>query len=95
MKVDEQLISRLEKLARLKLSSSERSSFVGDLNNILGMIEKLQELDLDDVEPLVYVNADKMRLRPDVKQGEVTQEEALYNAPDHDGRFFKVPKVIK
>jgi len=95
MKVDEQLISRLEKLARLKLSSSERSSFIGDLNNILEMIEKLQELDLDDVEPLVYVNADKMRLRQDIIHGQVTQKEALKNAPDHDGRFFKVPKVIK
>ncbi len=95
MKVDEPLISRLEKLARLKLSASERSSFIGDLNNILAMIEKLQELDVDDVEPLVYINADKMRLRPDKNQGEVTQKEALHNAPDHDGRFFKVPKVIK
>lgn len=95
MKVDEQLILRLEKLARLKLSSSERSSFIGDLNNILGMIEKLQELDLDDVEPLVYINSDKMRLRQDKIKGRVSQNEALHNAPDQDGRFFKVPKVIK
>lgn len=55
MKIDDQLISRLEKLAHLKLSDAERSNFKGDLNNILEMVEKLQELDLKDVEPLVYL----------------------------------------
>jgi len=94
MKVDDQLISRLEKLARLKLSAEERSNFKGDLNNVLAMIEKLQELDLKEVEPLVYLNADDNRLREDKIQGQITQKDALKNAPDHDDQFFKVPKVI-
>lgn len=94
MKVDDQLISRLEKLARLKLSAEEKSNFKGDLNNILTMVEKLQELDLKDVEPLVYLNAEDNRLREDKVKGQITTQDALKNAPDHDDQFFKVPKVI-
>ncbi|MEM1216330.1 MAG: Asp-tRNA(Asn)/Glu-tRNA(Gln) amidotransferase subunit GatC [Bacteroidota bacterium] len=92
--MDEALISRLEQLARLKLSAAERSALQGDLNNILQMVEKLQELDLQDVEPLVYVNSAVQRLRKDEIRNQVTREEALKNAPDHDGEHFKVPKVI-
>lgn len=94
MQIDDQLISRLEKLARLKLSVAEHETIKGDLNNILQMVEKLQALDLKGVEPLTYVNADENRLRPDFVKGQVSREEALRHAPDTDGTFFRVPKVI-
>jgi aspartyl-tRNA(Asn)/glutamyl-tRNA(Gln) amidotransferase subunit C len=88
------LISRLEHLARLELSEEERSSLQEDLNNILTMVEKLRELDTSDVEPLVYLNEDVNVWREDQVQNQVNHEAALLNAPQQDGTFFMVPKVI-
>lgn len=94
MQIDDQLISRLEKLARLELSAEERQTIQGDLNQILAMVEQLQSLDLADIEPLAYVNAAENRLRADLIEEQVTREQALRNAPDTDGTYFRVPKVI-
>jgi aspartyl-tRNA(Asn)/glutamyl-tRNA(Gln) amidotransferase subunit C len=88
------LISRLEHLARLELSDAERQSLQADLNNILTMVEKLQELDTDEVVPLVYLNEDVNVWRKDKVQNQVEHEDALRNAPQQDGTFFMVPKVI-
>lgn len=94
MTIDDTLILRLEHLARLELSSEERSSIMADLNNMLQMVEKLQELDLDGVQPLVYLSETSGLLRPDVVSGQVSVTEALKNAPDEDGSHFLAPKVI-
>ncbi|MCB0636670.1 MAG: Asp-tRNA(Asn)/Glu-tRNA(Gln) amidotransferase subunit GatC [Lewinella sp.] len=94
MEIDDSLISRLAQLARLQLSPEERQTIRHDLNNILRMVEKLQDLDLQDVEPLAYLHASGRPLRPDEVQGQVEREAALRHAPDHDGAHFKVPKVI-
>ncbi len=96
MTVDDALLSHLAKLAKLDPSSSERQRLTGDLKNILSMVEKLQELDLEGIEPLRYITAVKNDLRPDVVANELSREVALQNAPDTDaeGKFFRVPRVI-
>lgn len=94
MQIDKPLISQLEHLARLELSEEERTTLAKDLNAILEMVAKLQELDTKDVEPLVYINEDVNQLREDEVKGQVSQLDALTNAPDQDGTYFKVPKVI-
>lgn len=94
MKIDEKLISRLEHLARLELSADEKASLMKDLNNILTMVEKMEELDTTGVEPLVYVNAEANELRADEIDNQVSREAALRNAPKSDGTYFRVPKVI-
>lgn len=94
MKIDKQLISRLEHLARLELSEEEKNRLMGDLNEILQMVEKLQELDTSDVEPLIYINEAVNVWREDQVKNQVSQEEALKNAPNQDGTYFKVAKVI-
>lgn len=94
MTITRTLISRLEHLARLELSDVERQSLQKDLSNILTMVEKLQELDTNDVEPLVYLNEDVNVWREDQVQNQVEREKALSNAPQQDGTFFMVPKVI-
>lgn len=94
MQIDKQLILRLEHLARLELSDAERERLMGDLNDILAMVEKLQELDTETVAPLVYVSEEVNVLRSDAVQGQLEREEALSNAPDRTREFFKVPKVI-
>lgn len=94
MKIDEQLISRLEHLARLELSASEKASLMKDLNDILAMVEKMDELDTTGVEPLVYVNEAANELRADEIKNQVSRDKALRNAPKSDGVYFRVPKVI-
>lgn len=95
MQVDRALISKLEHLARLELTEEEAQQLVVDLNQILGMVGKLEELDTSEVEPLIYINEAINVLRPDEIVSDTTTEQALQNAPEHDGAFFQVPKVIE
>ena len=95
MTIDSKLILRLEDLARLELSDEERNKLTGDLNEILKMVEKLEELNTEGVEPLVYINEEVNKLREDKINNQVSQKEALKNAPQQDGTYFKVPKVLK
>lgn len=95
MEIDDSLISKLERLSRLKLDEEERESIKTDLNKILQMVETLQELDTSDVEPLVYVNQSKRPEREDVVANELDVNDSISNAPKkHEDGFFVVPKVI-
>ena len=94
MQIDKNLILKLEKLSRLQLSDTERQQIQKDLNNILGMVEKLQELDLSKVEPLVYISDEVNVLREDEVKNQVNRAAALSNAPDKTEEYFKVAKVI-
>jgi aspartyl-tRNA(Asn)/glutamyl-tRNA(Gln) amidotransferase subunit C len=94
MQIDETLILKLEKLARLQLSAADKTKFADDLTNILQMVDTLQTLDTTGVEPLVYMTDAENILRDDVVANQLTQSEALKNAPKHDGQYFRVPKVI-
>lgn len=95
MKIDQSLISKLEHLARLELSEAEKEAIRNDLNNILQMVEKMDELNTDEVEPLIYINDQQNVWREDKVEKQVDRKDALRNAPDKDEQFFKVPKVIK
>jgi aspartyl-tRNA(Asn)/glutamyl-tRNA(Gln) amidotransferase subunit C len=95
MEVNKELILKLEKLSRLELSESERVKIQKDLGNMLNMVEKLNELDTTGVEPLIYISDEENVLREDVIKNQVSRENALKNAPNHNGEFFQVPKMIK
>ncbi|SER05480.1 Asp-tRNA(Asn)/Glu-tRNA(Gln) amidotransferase subunit GatC [Neolewinella agarilytica] len=97
MTVDEALLSRLAKLSRLSPTPQQSARLQKDLVNILGMVEKLDELDLEAVQPLRYVTGVENVLRPDETGNHIDRAEALNNAPDADveGGFFRVPRVIE
>ena len=96
MNIDADLISRLEELARLELQPAERERLRDDLEKMVQMIDKLQEVDVDGVEPLVYVNEQSTAPpRTDAVAHELTRADALRNAPQTDGEFFQTPKVIR
>lgn len=94
MTIDKSLISKLEKLAKLHLDDAEKTILADDLNNILQMVEKLQNVDTEGIEPLIYISNEVNRLRKDEIKGQVSRDNALKNAPEQDGTYFKVPKVI-
>jgi aspartyl-tRNA(Asn)/glutamyl-tRNA(Gln) amidotransferase subunit C len=95
MTIDEQTVDKIAHLARLQLAADEKKGMIKDMNKILGFMDKLNEVDTTGVEPLVYMTAEPNVLREDVVKQEITTEEALQNAPDHDESYFLVEKVIK
>jgi len=111
MKVTDRDVAYVADLANLELSAEERAGMLRDLNSILDYIERLNQLDTSNVEPMAQVSdrygVDESRQgserftyanREDVVEGlrkSLPQEVALQNAPDADGTFFRVPKVIE
>lgn len=95
MEVNDALIEKLANLAKLKFEDAEKEEIKRDLQKMIGFVEKLNELDLEGVEPLLHMSDEVNVLREDEVKGSISREEALKNAPLHDDQFFKVPKVIK
>jgi aspartyl-tRNA(Asn)/glutamyl-tRNA(Gln) amidotransferase subunit C len=81
-------------LARLKFNKEEIENFTKQLNQILEYMDKLNELDTTNVEPLSHPVEGINVFREDKVEESINREEALKNAPDSDEVFFKVPKVI-
>ncbi|MFP4589398.1 MAG: Asp-tRNA(Asn)/Glu-tRNA(Gln) amidotransferase subunit GatC [Candidatus Bipolaricaulota bacterium] len=90
---DEQ-IRRIEKLAQLRLTSEERENMKEELGQILDYFEKLEELDTQDVDPLMHILDVENVLREDELEEPISQERALENAPQAARGFFEVPKVV-
>jgi len=88
-------VEKIAQLAKLKFSDEEKIKLQSDMNQVLGYIEQLNELDLSDVEPLENINETENVDRPDEVKPWLTTEEALKNAPEKTAKFFKVPKVIE
>jgi len=93
MKIDDQLILKLEKLSRLRLQNEERAEIKKDIGDILDMVDKLKEVNTEGVEPLIYINEEEHVLRQDLVVNELPVDQALKNASTKKGHFFKVPKV--
>lgn len=95
MSVDTATVRHIAKLARLRMSDAEVEALVPELNNILGWVEQLGQVDTDGVEPLTAVIDQKLRLRDDVVNDGNVRDAVLANAPDAQHGFFAVPKVIE
>ena len=88
-------VRHIAKLARIAMSEEEIERLVPELNNILGWVEQLGEVNTDGVEPLATVIDQKLRLREDAVTDGNIRDEVLANAPDAQHGFFAVPKVIE
>lgn len=95
MEVNEALVNKLAHLSRLQFNDTEKEEIRNDLQRIIAFVEKLNELNLEGVEPLLHMSGELNVLREDEVKGSVSREEGLKNAPLQDGTFFKVPKVIR
>ena len=89
------MVDKLAHLSRLQFNETEKTEIKNDLQRMIVFVEKLNELDLDGVKPMLFMSDEVNVLREDEIKGSVSREEALKNAPLHDEQFFKVPKVIK
>ena len=87
-------VEHIAKLAKLSFTEDEKTDFTEQFNEILSFMEKLNELDTSNVEPLSHVIEVQNVLREDMVKESLPTENALKNAPSHTDQFFKVPKVI-
>ena len=93
-KIDPQQVRKVAKLARLDLTDAEVELFSPQLSAILAYIEKLSELDTENVEPLAHCLPVYNVFREDVPKPSIDVEKALANAPQREDDYFKVPKVL-
>ncbi|HEU5166549.1 MAG TPA: Asp-tRNA(Asn)/Glu-tRNA(Gln) amidotransferase subunit GatC [Chitinophagaceae bacterium] len=95
MDVTDALVDKLAHLSRLEFNAADKEEIKNDLQRMISFVEKLDELDLEGTEPLLHMSSNINVLREDEVKGSVSRAEAFKNAPAHDDKFFKVPKVIK
>lgn len=95
MKIDQTLIDKLARLSQLEFNSDTKAKMEDDLNKILAFVDKLNEIDTENIEPLIYLNEETNKLREDEIGEHLPKEKALKNAPSKDSDYFKVPTVLK
>ena len=95
MKIDTKVVDELAHLARLSYENEAKQEIVTELNKIIAFVEKLEEINTDGIEPLIYMVDETNVTREDVMKQDVSQDEGLKNAPKKDSDYFRVPKVIE
>ena len=95
MSVDASTVRHIARLARIAVSDAEVEGLAPELNNILGWVEQLQEVDVSGIEPMTAVIPNKLRLREDAVTDGGVRDQVLANAPAAEHGFFAVPKVIE
>ncbi len=93
-RIDTRTVRHVAALARLEMSEQETALYEKQLDAILGYVEKLQELDTSEIQPLAHIAASATPMREDEPVAGLG-EKCLANAPDREERFFKVPQVIE
>lgn len=95
MSIDLQTVKKIASLSRISVTEDEAQAMVPELNNILGFVEQLGEVDVTGVEPMTAVIPNTLRLRDDVVTDGNVRDKVLANAPQAEQGFFAVPKVIE
>ena len=94
MKISPDEVARVAALARLRLTQAKLEVFAGQLDDILSYMETLNQVDTSKTEPLYTPVEHTSRMREDVVKAEYSREDILSNAPEDNGAFFIVPKII-
>ena len=95
MTVDAQLIQHLAHLSRLSFTEEKEQAMIHDLIRMLSFVEKLNEVDTEGVEPLIYMVDEVNVLRDDVAIQEISHADALKNSARHDSDYFRVPRFVE
>jgi len=95
MSIDIKTINHISKLSRISVDDQKAEKLAGDLNSIFKFIEKLNELNTDNIEPLTSVAETTLKFRTDEVQSENIREQIIKNSPEDNEDFFVVPKVVE
>ena len=95
MSVDAATVCRIAHLARIAVKEAEVPHLQGELNAMLAFVEQLAEVNVEGIEPMTSVTPMQMKKRPDVVNDGGIADDIVRNAPDTQGHFFLVPKVVE
>ena len=95
MEINRDTLLKIAHLARLNFSEESEQEMLRGLNDMIQWVEKLHEVNTDDVEPLTNMSQEVNSWCEDEVRGDINRQQALKNAPKKDQQFFKVPKVLK
>ena len=95
MKIDQENLQKIAHLARLNFDAQAGEKMSADLSQVLDWVEQLQEIDTQNVAPLTSMSSEINVFREDQVGVQLTQEQALKNAPKQENGFFSVPKVME
>ena len=95
MTIDLKTIKHISKLSRISVDDAKANKLAGDLNSIFDFIEKLNELNTDNVEPLTSVAETTLKLRADDVKSKNIRDQILKNSPEENEDFFVVPRVVE
>ncbi len=94
IKLDETTVDKIASLSKLEFEGAEKDAILEDMNKMIDFIDKLSEVNTEGVAPLIHITDEVNVLRADDAKIDITQKEALKNAPQKDSTYFKIPKVL-
>jgi len=94
MEIDDKIVDKIASLSKLSFSGEQKEAIKSDMNKMLNFMGKLEEVDTEDVDSLIHMTNEVNILRADDAISDITQKEALQNAPKKDSTYFKIPKVL-
>jgi len=95
MQINQEIVRKMAHLSRLEFTEPEEKNMEKELNKILNWMEKLNEIDTENVEPLIHMSLELNVFRVDEILPHLDHKKALLNAPKKDSDYFRVPKVIE
>ncbi|MCI4669396.1 MAG: Asp-tRNA(Asn)/Glu-tRNA(Gln) amidotransferase subunit GatC [Bacteroidia bacterium] len=95
MEITDKLIDKLAALSKLSFEADEKEKIRLDLQKMLDFVDQLKEIDVEGVEPLIHMMDEEVELRLDEAEPALEPDEVVKNAPEKEGYFFRVPKVVK
>ena len=95
MSIDNSTVKKVAKLARIEINEEEETTLITELNNILGWVDELKQVNTDSVEPMLSVFNESMQMREDKAESNFDNTQILNNSPENNSGFFVVPKVVE
>lgn len=95
MNIDKESLQKIAHLSRLEMPESAEKEMMDSLNSVLTWMEELNEINTDNVKPLIHMSLEVNALREDKVIPNINREQGLKNAPKQDGEYFRVPKVME
>ena len=95
MSIDNSTVKKVAKLARIEINEEEETTLITELNNILGWVDELKQVNTDSVEPMLSVFNESMQMREDEAESNFDNSQILDNSPESNSGFFVVPKVVE
>ena len=95
MSIDNSTVKKVAKLARIEINEEEETTLINELNNILGWVDELKQVNTDCIEPMLSVFNESMQMREDKAESNFDNSQILDNSPENNSGFFVVPKVVE